>query len=474
MALADLPPMPDARSRFYRKYRSFRNFVRDLPRFESLQGLWWYAANVTEGRELPSGFIAGEPPMDAPLREILHPWELEALVREVVLNASDFGTRTLRHWGELAKAINHIRRLDGEAYECSPDPGSDILLELHRIIHRQFPWQMMKGIAPIMRVLKVFGASGLEEIVRKELDMTVRQVVQLGLAITGSFQKNWGMSLNQDYSALGINRRASAALLRRITISFDKLRTQTAAAQSYDRDWLYVWNPLEATPLVQFDPEYSDRIICPIPRFLFRRLTTGIFYDLVRSAGFDNPYGNAFQNYIGDVLKSTCRPPKFHIESEQAYYVGSKKMHGVDWILSDSTGHLFIESKTKRLTKQAKIRSDTVALSSDLDVMATAIVQHYRNISDALGGRTDWQQDGKPIYPLVLTLENWLLFTPLVDELLRDHVRRRLGEANIAMDVLTKMPFTVASAEEFEIASQLIARKGIAPFGRRHPWPGIR
>lgn len=455
--------MKDAPSKFYRNYRSFRNFVGNLPRVESLLDLWWYATSVTEGRELPSEFISGDPPLDAPLREILHPWELEVLVREVVLNASDFGTRTLRQWSELATAINHIRRLDGEAYECSPDPASDILLELHRIVHRQFPWQTMKGIAPIMRVLKVFGASGLEEVVLRELDMTVRQFLQLGFAVTGSFQKNWGMSLNQDYSILGISRRASAALLGRITIPFDELRAQTAASQSYDRDWLYVWNPLEATPLVQFDPNHPDRVICPIPRFLFRRLTTGIFYDLVRSAGFDNPYGNAFQNYIGDVLKSTCTLPKFRVLSEQAYHVGSKKMHGVDWILSDPTGHLFIESKTKRLTKQAKIQSDTTALSNDLDVMATAIVQHYRNILDALSSKTNWQRDGKPIYPLVLTLENWFLFTPRVDELLRDHIWRRLDEANIARDVLTKMPFTIASAEEFEVASQLIARKGIAP-----------
>jgi hypothetical protein len=363
----------------------------------------------------------------------------------------------------LATAINHIRRLDGAAYESSPDPASEILFELHRIAHRQFPWQTMKGVAPIMRVLKAFGSSGLERVVSKELDMTVRQFLQLGFAATRHFQKNWGMSLNQDYSVIEINRQASAALLSRITIPLDELRMQTAASQSYDRDWIYVWNPLEATPLIQFDPQHPDKVICPIPRFLFRRLTTGIFYDLVRSAGFDNPYGNAFQDYIGQVLKSTCNPSKFRILAEKPYYVGSKKMHGVDWVLSDSTGHLFIESKTKRLTKQAKTLSDTRALSNDLDVMATAIVQHYRNILDALSGKTDWPQDGKPLYPLVLTFEDWFLFSPRADEILQAHIRRRLDEANIPQDVLGKMPFTIASAEEFEIASQVIARTGIEP-----------
>ena len=59
-------------------------------------------------------------------------------------------------------------------------------------------------------------------------------------------------------------------------------------------------------------------------------------------------------------------------------------MHGVDWVLSDSKGHLFIECKTKRLTLDAKTLSDSVALDRDLDVMAKAVVQHYRNRSGSV------------------------------------------------------------------------------------------
>src|ERR1700730_1364259 len=92
----------------------------------------------------------------------------------------------------------------------------------------------------------------------------------------------------------------------------------------------------------------------------------GIFYDLVKSAGFDNPFGNSFQAYVGEVIKATCPPPRFTALAEQPYYVGRQKKDGVDWILSDSTGHLFIESKTKRLTVDAKTRSDAVALDKDL------------------------------------------------------------------------------------------------------------
>ena len=74
-------------------------------------------------------------------------------------------------------------------------------------------------------------------------------------------------------------------------------------------------------------------------------------------------------------------------------------MHGTDWILSDKTGHIFIESKTKRLTVNAKTLSDLVALDKDLAIMAKAIVQHYKNIRHALSGKSKWKPDGRPIYP---------------------------------------------------------------------------
>jgi hypothetical protein len=137
-------------------------------------------------------------------------------------------------------------------------------------------------------------------------------------------------------------------------------------------------------------------------------------------------------------------------------------MHGVDWVLSDSTGHLFIECKTKRLTLDARSRSDPAALQKDLTVMATAIVQHYQNILRALEGKTAWEPDALPVYPLLLTLEDWFIFSPQVQDMLMEQVKRMLAEHRIADELLEQMPFTVASAHEFEIASQIFAQTGIA------------
>jgi hypothetical protein len=194
---------------------------------------------------------------------------------------------------------------------------------------------------------------------------------------------------------------------------------------------------------------------------LIKRASTGVFYDLVTSPGFDNAFGESFQAYIGEVIEAVCKPPRFTAFAEEPYYIGSNKFHGVDWILSDNTGHLFIEAKTKRLTLGAKIQSNDAALERDLATLAKAIVQHYRNIIRALEGRTRWNPDGQPVFPIVLSLEDWFIFSPRIVEMLSAEVCRLMADQGMPEKVLTDMPFSVAAAHEFEAAIQVIAQVGI-------------
>lgn len=147
---------------------------------------------------------------------------LDTLARELVLNAGPVGSRSLTTWDNLATAINHIKRLDEVASALGrPD---EILLELHRIAHRQFPWQTQMRINPIIRVLKIFGRTAVESIVARELGMNTRQFIHLGLALVGHFQRQFGMSTNQDYSVLGISKDASSTYLSRITSTLEILK----------------------------------------------------------------------------------------------------------------------------------------------------------------------------------------------------------------------------------------------------------
>jgi hypothetical protein len=450
----------EAMSALFREYKPFRNYLSQFDLLSSLEAIWCYSVHISEDRPLPLGFVVGAPALDS-IKKYIHPWDLDTLAREIILNARSSGHRSLQNWRDLARAINYLRHLDGVAFEQGNGGKPDVIFELHRIAHRQFPWQVARGVNPVMRALKVFGSDTVEAIANTALGMSARQMFTLGMAVGGHFLKRPYLSTAQDYSSIGIPGHGTKLFFDRITIPIDELRLETKKLQSYDEDWLYMWNPLEATPLIRFDEENPDRVICPIPRYLLRRASSGMFYDLVKSEDFANRFGDAFQKYVGDLIHATCPSPPFSVSEETPYLVKGQTCHGVDWILSDASGHLFIETKAKRLTVSARTLSDTTALDRDLRAMAQAITQHYKNIRDATDGKTHWKNDGLLIFPLILTLEDWFLLSPRIGEMLNRHLLHFLAEANIDAAVLEEIPYTIASVHEFELAVQVISQIGI-------------
>ncbi|MCY1364686.1 hypothetical protein D9M69_515020 [compost metagenome] len=115
------------------------------------------------------------------------------------------------------------------------------------------------------------------------------------------------------------------------------------------------------------------------------------------------------------------------------------------------------------MTVGAKSAVDPAIIGQQVDYLAKAVIQLYKNIADALAGHTHWTRNDRPIFPLVVTLEDWYLFGTSAD-LLAEGVRTRMAEANLELTWLDTMPYTVASCEDFEDVSPTIAEVGIHAF----------
>lgn len=148
----------------------------------------------------------------------------------------------------------------------------------------------------------------------------------------------------------------------------------------------------------------------------WKRVSQGLFYEIYQAEGFSNPFGASFQVYLGEVLSETFPGPRFTIYEEREYKVGRNRKDGVDWILTDDQANLFIECKAKRMTVGAKSAVDPAIIGQQVDYLAKAVIQLYKNISDALAGHTHWPRNDRPIFPpLVVTLEDWYLFGSSAD-----------------------------------------------------------
>ncbi len=446
------------------RYKPFRNFIRQFPVEQSLVVVWNYLQHVNYDLKLPNELIPRDNrgrPID--LKNLILPWELEILARELVLHAGHAGTRCLTVWNEMARAINCIKELS-EVMDPVEADGYDIMREMHRIAHRQFPWQSLPSSSNLTRYYKIYGGPELSPLVEREFQMTPLQLMHIAFGVSSRFLSHQGLLRTQSYEVIGITDQIRDAFIGRVSAPLSRLRVETAATQVYGRDWAYTYNPQRSRPLIAFDPAQPDRLLCPLPKFLHDRFTEGLFFDIVNQGGVENAYGSAYQRYVGEVLTAACPVERFKVIAEQPYRVGKNRKDGVDWILEDNSATLFIECKTKRMTHDAKFAAEPSGLLRDLKIMALYIAKHYANIVDAVDGKTTWQPTGRPLYALICTLEDWWLFNPTIIEKLDEAVRAEMTERNLDLDLLETIPYSIASIAEMEHGFQAIARVGVEAF----------
>ena len=391
-------------------------------------------------------------------------WELEMLAREIVINAPMQAAHSLSRWHEFSTTVNLLKEFENNISErTGPLLEKNILLELYRIAHQQFPWQHHPSSKTLTRYFKIFGDPPMDAIVSASLGISAKELYTLGLAFIGHFMTNFGYQYPGDMSQLGLRSESLRYFVNRFSTPLSTLRHVMARSQSYDEDYAYTFNPLRKFPLVHVAMNGRHHLVAPIPTYLFERFTEGVFYEICNAAGFDMAFGASFQKYVGEVLAVTAPTERFDVLAEHEYHVGKDRKDSIDWIVADKTATIFIECKTKRVRFDAKkVLADSTVLNADLDKMSEFIVQAYKGIVDATAGRyAHWQPTGKPIYPIVVTLEDWYAFTPEIICAIDNNVTKRLRERGIDPNIIEHLPYTIASVDDFEVAIQVIAMNDI-------------
>lgn len=441
-------------------YKPLRNFLRQCLLEGALIDVWQLAQHLANGSAPPN--LPGMPPYT--LKDQVLQWEIAVLAREVLLHAQRRGDKRINSLASIQKVIGPLRetRNEGSKLRLMWHPGS-LFDEMLRLTHQQFPWQQGNLTSSLIRNLKIFGSPAVAAVLERTTGLTVRKFFFLGLALSGHLAKQFGINSDQDYAHFGISRGEAQGFFSRLSTTVDDFRRKLAE-QQIDENWDYSWNPLEATPLIVLDPAYPNRLYCPVPGLLLRRFSGGLYYDLVNEPGFSNAFGDAFQNYVGDVLDVAFKRPQFTLFKEEPYHVGKRRHDGADWILSGPDGNLFIECKTKRMTQAARTLAGGDLLRDDFGKIADAIVQHYKNVLEALEGKSKWQPNGLPATVLIITYEDWYLLGPVGHDLLKIAVPERLSAKGLPLDLVERMPYALMSTREFERCAAAIAKAGVQAF----------
>lgn len=451
----------------YQLYKPLRNHLRQYALFPSLRVIWAYMQHLQFKAKMPDDIQFDPAVLLSPNRmTYIVEWELAILAKELILHAPPHSPLDFRSWNSFSASINKIKDLDNN---ISKDQhygklvGEKILLHVYRLAHQQFHWQRKPNGNHLARYFKIFSHPEVDPIIEAEYGIETEKMYFFALAMMGMYMKTFSAAGIQDYEKFGIRKEVVLKLVDRLSSDVATLRSQIEEYQSYDQDFPFTLNPLVRKPLIKVPTSKEILFLCPIPTYLFTRLTEGIYYDICNHRSFANAFGSAFQSYIGDVIDLVAKGTGLKYLPEQNYFVGKDRKASIDWIAMDDSATLFIECKSKKVRYEAKISlADTTVLDEDLDKMAEFIVQAYKTMVDSEHGLyPHWKPDQKPVFPLIVTLENWHILGPELRGALNSRVESSLNSLKIDTEILERSPYSICSTEELEHAMYVMSRAGI-------------
>lgn len=440
-------------SNIYSTYTPLRNILFKQRLNESLLAIHSHIQFQQFKQPLPN-YIVGEPVGYRQIKSFkdqldfhLFPWDLAILCKEILLNSPRYGaSKNLLNWYYLSSAINKLKDIDGRIADQYMDKDN-VLLEFFRISHRQFHWQRVPTLEAPARYWKLFQYKGLKEVVEKSIGLKIEDIILIGMAMVGFFKDKIAIFYPPKINIAEIDNKKLDIFLNHFCIDLETLKAKLKSEQQYDERFMYSYSSLVAYPLIKMEWDSKDAIVCPIPTYLFERITDGIYYEIYKAEGFDKSFGFAFQDYVGDVIKRLS--PQMTIYPEVVYDKGKRS---IDWIIEDDKTILFIECKTKRLRNNAKVELlDTQSLISELSKLADGIIQIYKAINDYKIGKYLHLKNNlkKPIHPILVTLENWFVYgeiTSRLDKL----VIQKLEDSQMNKNLVNENPYIVMPINTFE------------------------
>jgi hypothetical protein len=456
----------------FQAYKPLRNNLRKLCLDDSFFVIWNFVQHLQFGNEIDKTIEVNPALMYSKDTKSWRPneWELELLAKEIIINSQDIysSLKSLKKWSYFSGTLVKLRNLCNEIAKTSIDENN-VTNELNRIAFRQFPWQSRPSKDFLVRYYKIFNVPALNNLVKKIIGLTIRDLYFIGLAFGGAYLKKPEIPLSLldklYIKKIGFNNvyRFLNFTSKDISILKDKM----IEGQEINDKFEYSYNYLRAYPIIRMLYRKEESLVCPLPTLLFWRITSGLYYEICTEKDFGVNFGSSFQEYVGHVIEKANNNKEIKFIKEEEYYIGRNRKDTVDWIVYDRDSALFIECKTKRMILPGKIElKDSLLIEEELNKMAKFMLQIYKTIDDYLNNKYPSfnYEEKRQIYPLILTMEDWFLFGYKRLDVLKKIIIKEFNNMNLPVNYLKKMPYSICSMEEFENIIQIIQITGIKEF----------
>lgn len=471
--------------KIYSSYKKLRNQIRKLDRDESLRVIWDYLTTLQENltlqgyendqyKNIPRNFLLAN---WTDRTEWLSQWELARLAEEIILHG-----RTVGRPPKSLKDFEHLQKVLAKYETVKGSVNDEILIDSNRETHDKFIWQEIHTQLPwkknipnkpyITAYYMIYSNPCVNQFIKELFDADVKSVMQHGAFIWRIFRSYFRVRVDSlrefEFTGWNLDIGLLNTLLNNWSVPISELKNEIDSANEMDENLFFRFSPLRRYPLIRVKEDGVEYFISPVPTYIYFAASQGLYYQVVDSDvneklsdNFGEQFGYAFEAYVGEIINEGSNDD-WNMTSDEQY--GKPEKDSSDWIVEDKNGLVLHEVKTTRPRLQAKTElSAREEFKEDFERIAEAVAQLYWNLRELKENELypiDADQD-RPIYLLLVTLEDWFLSREELLELYSGMVEEKVKEKNCPPEWITKYPFEIIDVGTYQSLIREWAEYGI-------------
>lgn len=388
--------------------------------------------------------------------QFAHKWYLETLINELLTSPKQQTERVpykylnCRQFEAFRKVYNAERSLENaeDGLRLNPD---NILAEMPRIGHREFEWQQgWSNKWNLYRSAYLYCGPVATEWFEAQHGLSPTNFVLAGWAAYASALATPDFPLPLAAPDLGLTEPIFRSAAHLMSLPIGAARTEAATLRRLSKArTAYKPSILRRYPCFSFND--GARLIAPIPVLVLARVTTGLFYDLVKAGGaVSRETGSRFELYCRDLLEVTF--PDIECRPEATYLLGGQERLTPDAMLyQDGACVLAVECKARRMSMGARYGEDPLAdAAQGFAELAKGVLQTWRYFAHVRLGHIAGHQVAPEASGLVLTLDPWVRMSRHRHTVIIADAHK-LADEEGGIEAADRRPVAFCAVDDFEV-----------------------
>lgn len=385
---------------------------------ELFQLLW--AANIVQSENsqsalpffVPSSIGSASIGAEIPNPNAIYKWELETLVNEGLTTPLSPGRKgkitrfRADHFSNVMLFVGRLRKLENKEFNIGGH-RKNILGEMMRIGHRQFPWQVgSANMANLYRNNFIYGQGKCGDTFFDKYGIDVASFTHVAFSLCAHFMSKPVFCGFEGLRPIGISEEIFRQAIKPLCIDLSQAKKTAVQERKPVIHIAYKPSILRQYPCINFDDK-NGRMRAPLPQLIMDRMTTGLFYDVVSGGGpVREEYGIQFEKYCLNYCKASL--PDLDWQPEREYRIRKQPFKTSDLLCFNNRNLvLAAECKATRMSREAMYGKDPAA-DRGFTELVKGVKQVWRFFAHCRLSHCDITVSDDAV-GMVLTLDNWLV-----------------------------------------------------------------